>query len=259
MSTIRPRFPTDRKVVNEYGSITPAWDYFIRDIVSQLPRPGWISVSTQQNNLEINTNGRTSIDYRLDGTTYLDTTLHFPTLTNDITNIGLVTTLKSVGTPTSASFSKITTDYAGRVSAVTPVLTSDITNLVDSVYVNVTGDTMTGDLTVPNIAITGITLLGAVGLTLVNAPATVGLAYNTSPRLNVDVFSSCTLPNTVAYPYAPLAISCVITPKIYNDGDVPLAKYLPTSNASDVAPTKPTTDPLVIVDPVVLRTRAYIS
>src|SRR5690606_14144541 len=55
-------------------------------------------------------------------------------------------TLDTVGTPVSASFVKITTDAFGRVTATTPVVQSDITTLVDSVYVNVAGDTMTGPL-----------------------------------------------------------------------------------------------------------------
>jgi hypothetical protein len=44
-------------------------------------------------------------------------------------------------------FEKITTDTYGRVTGTTPVVTGDITALVDSTYVNVTGDAMTGNLT----------------------------------------------------------------------------------------------------------------
>lgn len=55
--------------------------------------------------------------------------------------------LPNVGSPVSASFVKITTDAQGRVSATTPVVVGDITGLVNSTYVNVTGDTMTGNLT----------------------------------------------------------------------------------------------------------------
>jgi hypothetical protein len=51
-------------------------------------------------------------------------------------------TLDTLGTPVSASFVKITTDTFGRVSATTPVVTSDITTLVDTTYVNISGDTM---------------------------------------------------------------------------------------------------------------------
>lgn len=56
-------------------------------------------------------------------------------------------TLATAGTPVTASFVKITTDTFGRVSATTPVTTTDITTLVDGTYVNVTGDTMSGNLT----------------------------------------------------------------------------------------------------------------
>lgn len=55
--------------------------------------------------------------------------------------------LVTLGTPVTASFVKITTDTFGRVSATTPVTTADITALVDGTYVNVTGDTMSGNLT----------------------------------------------------------------------------------------------------------------
>ena len=54
--------------------------------------------------------------------------------------------LATIGTPVSASFVKITTDTFGRVSATTAVTTADITALVGNTYVDVTGDTMTGNL-----------------------------------------------------------------------------------------------------------------
>lgn len=50
--------------------------------------------------------------------------------------------LVDTGTPVTASFVKITTDVKGRVTVTTPVVTSDITTLVDSTYVNISGDTM---------------------------------------------------------------------------------------------------------------------
>lgn len=70
-------------------------------------------------------------------------------------NITLTTSLANVGTPVSNQFVKITTDAKGRVSATTPVATSDITSLVDGTYVNVTGDTMTGTLTMPGSTVLG--------------------------------------------------------------------------------------------------------
>jgi len=45
------------------------------------------------------------------------------------------------------TFLKFTVDGFGRVTSNTPVTTADITTLVDSVYVNVTGDSMSGNLT----------------------------------------------------------------------------------------------------------------
>ena len=59
------------------------------------------------------------------------------------TNIDLATVTQS----SSGNFVKVTIDAYGRVSGNTPVVASDITGLVDSHYVNVTGDTMTGTLT----------------------------------------------------------------------------------------------------------------
>lgn len=55
--------------------------------------------------------------------------------------------LATAGTPITNSFVKITTDTFGRVTSSSAVSNADITALVDSTYVNVTGDTMTGDLT----------------------------------------------------------------------------------------------------------------
>lgn len=66
-------------------------------------------------------------------------------------------TLATAGTPVTASFVKITTDTFGRVTATTPVVTADITALVDATYVNVTGDSMSGNLTMTGGAtVTGL-------------------------------------------------------------------------------------------------------
>jgi hypothetical protein len=55
------------------------------------------------------------------------------------------------------TFVKITTDGYGRVTNSTAVTTSDITTLVDATYVNVSGDTMTGTLTMSSGAtVTGL-------------------------------------------------------------------------------------------------------
>lgn len=54
--------------------------------------------------------------------------------------------LASVTQANTGNFVKVTLDGFGRVTGNTAVVQSDITSLVDSVYVNVAGDTMTGDL-----------------------------------------------------------------------------------------------------------------
>lgn len=64
--------------------------------------------------------------------------------------------LATAGTPISNGFRKITTDTFGRVTASTAVATGDITALVDSTYVNVAGDTMTGPLNMGAQQITGL-------------------------------------------------------------------------------------------------------
>ncbi len=84
--------------------------------------------------------------------------------------------LATAGTPVTASFVKITTDTFGRVTATTPVVTGDITALVDATYVNVSGDTMTGALILnadPSVA------LGAATKQYVDA-AIAGLSWKQS-------------------------------------------------------------------------------
>jgi hypothetical protein len=62
--------------------------------------------------------------------------------------------LATVGTAVSDSFKRITTDNWGRVTATSAVTAADITTALgtalDSTYVNVTGDTMSGDLILDN-------------------------------------------------------------------------------------------------------------
>jgi len=54
--------------------------------------------------------------------------------------------LATVGTPVIDAFVKITTDTFGRVTATSAVVSGDITTILDDIYVNVDGDTMTGSL-----------------------------------------------------------------------------------------------------------------
>jgi hypothetical protein len=54
------------------------------------------------------------------------------------------------------TFLKFTRDAYGRVAGTTAVTTGDITALVDATYVNITGDTMTGNLTFSSGTVTGL-------------------------------------------------------------------------------------------------------
>jgi hypothetical protein len=85
-------------------------------------------------------------------------------------------TLDTLGTPVSASFVKITTDSFGRVSATTPVVTADITALVDNTYVNVAGDTMA----------TGANLTFVGGGEVLGLPATPSGDTAAASKLYVD-------------------------------------------------------------------------
>jgi hypothetical protein len=82
------------------------------------------------------------------------------------TSIDLATVTNS-GT---GSFLKLTTDSYGRVTGTTAVVEADITALVDGVYVNVAGDTMTGTLNMDGNTITGLA-------TAINATDAVNKAY----------------------------------------------------------------------------------
>lgn len=64
--------------------------------------------------------------------------------------------LAAVTQGSTGNFVKVTLDGFGRVTANTPVVQSDITTLVDSVYVNVAGDTMTGNLNMGGNSVTNL-------------------------------------------------------------------------------------------------------
>jgi len=57
---------------------------------------------------------------------------------------------------TAGTFQKFRIDTYGIVNGVLPVVAADITALVDSTYVNTTGDTMTGDLGMSGHTVTGL-------------------------------------------------------------------------------------------------------
>lgn len=83
--------------------------------------------------------------------------VYFRTLTGTAGRIEITNGQGVVGNPTfdlatvsdsnTGTFEKITVDSYGRVTGTTPVVAGDITALVDGTYVNVSGDTMTGNLT----------------------------------------------------------------------------------------------------------------
>jgi len=70
-------------------------------------------------------------------------------ITGDASGVSTDTTfgLATVTQAATGNFVKVTLDTKGRVTGNTPVVAADITALVDATYVNVTGDTMTGSLT----------------------------------------------------------------------------------------------------------------
>ena len=64
--------------------------------------------------------------------------------------------LASVSQANTGNFVKVTLDGFGRVTGNTAVTTGDITTLVDGTYVNVAGDTMTGNLSMGGNSITNL-------------------------------------------------------------------------------------------------------
>jgi hypothetical protein len=106
-----------------------------------------------------------------------------------------VVNLQSLTIPTTAgSFLKFDYDVYGRVTSVLAVAESDITALVDDVYVNISGDTMTGNLTMNGGTVTGLpTPVGdtdAANKAYVDA-LTAGLSWKDAARVattgNVDL------------------------------------------------------------------------
>ncbi len=65
-------------------------------------------------------------------------------------------TLATVTDSGAGTFKKITTDSFGRVTGTQSVVAADITALVDATYVNVSGDTMTGNLNMGTNVVTGL-------------------------------------------------------------------------------------------------------
>ena len=153
MALIRPRLPNDIPIIHKDSlKITQPWDKWFRTILEQIPAPGASTVSSTSP-LLIDTPAST-LTFNADGTTYRDGNLHFPSLNGDVTNSGLNVSLVNVNTPIANSFVKITADAKGRITSSSAVSTTDLTPLLDSTYVNVSGDIMTGNLTLPNLNVT---------------------------------------------------------------------------------------------------------
>lgn len=64
--------------------------------------------------------------------------------------------LATVTQAATGDFRKITLDTFGRVTGNTPVVSGDITALVDAIYVNAAGDTMSGNLNMNSFTVTGL-------------------------------------------------------------------------------------------------------
>lgn len=91
-------------------------------------------------------------------------------------------TVSDAGTGT---FLKLTRDSYGRISGTTAVVASDITGLVNSTYVNITGDNMTGNLTITG----GTTQTGGEDtLTLISSnPSTIAATITGSSLGHTEI------------------------------------------------------------------------
>lgn len=159
---VRPRFPSDRPVLTDNGYISQDWAYYLRVLADQIGQSGTFAV-TSNKNIILSVAEGSSVSFLSNGQTLVGDKLHFPSLFGDVTNSGLDISLAEITTPVASQFAKISTDSKGRVTSTSFVTGSDImslitatdlTPLLDSYYVNVSGDTMTGNLSVPNLNIT---------------------------------------------------------------------------------------------------------
>lgn len=109
-------------------------------------------------------------------------------------------TLTISDTDVNADFLKFTYDTFGRVTGTAAVATADITGLVDSVYVNVSGDTMTGSLNMGgSYTVTGLAAPTAASDAVNKAYAdalVAGLSWKDAVRVastgNIDLSSAPT-------------------------------------------------------------------
>lgn len=101
--------------------------------------------------------------------------------------------LATVGDSNTGTFEKITVDAFGRVTGTTPVVTSDITALVGTTYVDVAGDTMTGPLT---LSADPLSPLHAATKQYVDGLAS-GVTYKTSARVATTANITLSAPQTI--------------------------------------------------------------
>lgn len=100
----------------------------------------------------IRTGDGTAVTRSIDGTTDRIVVTNGDAVGSN-TNIDLATVTQG----STGSFVKVTLDSYGRVTGNTAVVAADITSLVDATYVNIGGDTMTGNLTMSSGAtVTGL-------------------------------------------------------------------------------------------------------
>ena len=187
MAPTRPRFPIDRQIVDSAGNIRQPWAYYFLTLSEQVGQPGdYAVVSDHRVTL---TTAYSDIQFLSDGRTLTDGLLHFPTLTGDVTSSGLTVSLVPVGTPVSNAFVRVTTDTAGRVSATTPITTLDLTSLLDSTYVNASGDTMSGGLSTPYLTLqdfSGSTTEGQLTYSPSDRTASIDTGNGSSLQLGME-------------------------------------------------------------------------
>ena len=159
MANIRPRLPTEIPLVRDNKLISQEWVKFIQSFLLQIPDPGKLTVQST-NPLTIDTPAST-LFFTEEGKTFRDESIHYPPITGDVNNTTdkLVHNLKEITTAASLSLRKLANDAKGRVTSTELVTKDDLTPLLDTTYVNVTGDTMTGDLKVPSLTVANHSLI----------------------------------------------------------------------------------------------------
>jgi hypothetical protein len=186
-----PRFPSDRPVLDgKY--INKAWEYYFRTIERNLPEPGTAPV-TSFYPITIQSDGRHTIDFKIDGTTVIDGNLHFPHLTGDVSNDGTNVTLNSIVQPVATStILKVTHDDKGRIISSEPVTASDLTDIINGViYPSFTG-VFTMPITAPAVTLdnayvsTGTVTPGTFTWNATDQTANLQLSSNVSLQLGQE-------------------------------------------------------------------------